>query len=107
MYTFKADLRNKPIESLYFLESGGYYQIFAEEYENKIELDINYDQAEKIITDLFNDIRKGCNEPTYEELLNEVDKLKAQVEERNNLIEQYEEHNDARMEKYFNSDCIL
>ena len=107
MYSFKADIRNKPIESLYFLESGGYYQIISEEYENKIEIDANYDQIENFATELFNNIKKGFDEPTYDELLDEVDKLKAQVEEKDNLIEQYEEYNDARMERYFNSDCIL
>lgn len=103
MYEVIADIRNKPTECLYGLESGGYYQIVSEEYENKVLIKASYDQVDN----LFNELKTSSGEATYNELLDKIDKLKAQVEERNNLIEQYEEHNDARMEKYFNSDCIL
>ncbi|MDU1053333.1 hypothetical protein [Clostridium baratii] len=103
MYEVIADIRNKPTECLYGLESGGYYQIVSEEYENKVLIKASYDQVDN----LFNELKTSSGEATYNELLDKIDKLKAQVEERDNLIEQYEEHNDARMERYFNSDCIL
>ena len=93
MYEVIADIRNKPTECLYGLESGGYYQIVSEEYENKVLIKASYDQVDN----LFNELKTSSGEATYNELL----------EERDNLIEQYEEHNDARMERYFNSDCIL
>ena len=103
MYEVIADIRNKPTECLYGLESGGYYQIVSEEYENKVLIKASYNQVDN----LFNELKTSSGEPTYNELLDKIDKLKAQVEERDNLIEQYEEHKDARMERYFNSDCIL
>lgn len=103
MYEVIADIRNKPTECLYGLESGGYYQIVSEEYENKVLIKASYDQVDN----LFNELKTSSGEATYNELLDKIDKLKAQVEERDNLIEEYEEHNDARMERYFNSDCIL
>lgn len=103
MYEVIADIRNKPTECLYGLESGGYYQIVSEEYENKVLIKASYDQVDN----LFNELKTSSGEATYNELVDKIDKLKAQVEERDNLIEQYEEHNDARMERYFNSDCIL
>lgn len=103
MYEVIADIRNKPTECLYGLESGGYYQIVSEEYENKVLIKASYDQVDN----LFNELKTSSGEATYNELLDKIDKLKAQVEERDNLIEHYEEHNDARMERYFNSDCIL
>lgn len=103
MYEVIADIRNKPTECLYGLESGGYYQIVSEEYENKVLIKASYDQVDN----LFNELKTSSGEATYNELLDKIDKLKAQVEERDNLIEQYEEYNDARMERYFNSDCIL
>lgn len=103
MYNIEADIREKETECLYGTECGGHYEIISEEYESKILIKASYGQVDN----LFNNLKKESGEKTYDELLDEIDKLKAQVEERNNLIEQYEEHNDARMEKYFNSDCIL
>lgn len=103
MYEVIADIRSKPIECLYGLESGGYYEIVSEEYENKVLIKASYKQVDN----LFNNLKNVSGEKTYDELLDEIDKLKAQLEERENLIEQYEEHNDVRMERYFNSDCIL
>ncbi len=103
MYEVIADIRNKPTECLYGIQSGGYYQIISDEYENKVLIKASYEQVDN----LFNDLKKSSGEATYNELLDKIDKLEIQLENQSNLIEQYEEHNDARMEKYFNSDCIL
>lgn len=103
MYNIEADIRGKENECLYGTECGGHYEIISEEYESKILIKASYGQVDN----LFNNLKKESGEKTYDELLIENYKLKAQLEERDNLIEQYEEHNDARMEKYFNSDCIL
>lgn len=107
MYKFVADIRNKPTESLYFIEKSGYYKIISEEYENKVEIDSNLEQTETFATELFNNIKKGRDEPTYDELLDEIDKLKVQLEQQSDFIGRNELLEDARMEKYFNSEDFL
>ncbi len=71
----------------------------------------NFDSKEDILhfilDNLFNDLKKSSGEPTYIELLDKIDKLETQLEIQSNLIEQYEEYNDARMGKYFNSEDFL
>ena len=91
MYEVIADIRNKPTESLYFVEKSGYYKIISEEYENKVEINSNLEQTENFATELFNSIKRGCDEPTYDELLDKIDKLEIQLARQSDLIELYEE----------------
>lgn len=99
----KIDTTKAPIDSWYVKSVGSEHHIVYEYDNERIDLIIPDEQFNKV-NDL---VLKECGNKTYSELEDENIKLEAQVEERNNLIEQYEEHNDARMEKYFNSDCIL
>lgn len=103
MYSFKIDIREKDKGCFYGLEAGGHYELYIEDGEVKIKLKLSYKQLDETIDNLL----EQCGEKSYSELEEENILLKARLEERNNLIEQYEEYNDARMEKYFNSDGIL
>lgn len=92
----KIDTTKSPIDSWYIKSIGtGIHIVY--EYDN--------DRADSIITveqfnSLFDSILKELGKKTYSE-------LEKQLEERNNFIGRNEILEDARMERYFNSDCIL
>ena len=93
----RIDIRNKPNECIYGVENGGSYKIIIEYDYLKFELDTTYKQLDDVIDSL----NKQCGEKPYTELIDENDRLKVKVEELNNIIEQYEEHQDVLREKYY------
>lgn len=102
MYEFKADMRNKPLDSIYVIEKGGYCELVIEECENKEVYKLTYEQMEKI----DDDYRKEIGEPTYSEMEEKIAKLECALDDRDELIMQYEEHQDALRDKYFTSEWI-
>lgn len=79
MYNFQADLRNKSTDSVYFNEKGGYYNLIIEEYENKLDIKLNYKQISKFAIELFNSVQAGTGAQTYNELLDKIDTLEEQL----------------------------
>lgn len=98
MYKMQFDLTNK--KDAIYLKDKSDVVICIDDDDTEIEIKITYKQFEKIC-----DEHKGyVGEPTYKNLEDKIEKLEIENERLNNLIEQYEEHNDARMEKYFRSE---
>lgn len=104
MYEFKADMRNKSLDSVYVVAKGGdCYALVFEEYENKEVFYLTSEQMEKI----DDDYRKEIGEPTHAEQEDKEEKTEVELEKAYDLIGQYQEHEDAQREKYFNSEWIV
>lgn len=98
MYKMQFDLTNK--KDAIYLKDKSDVVICIDDYDTEIEIKLTYKQFERLC-----DEHKGyVGEPTYKKLEDKIEKLEIENERLSNLIEQYEEHNDARMAKYFESE---
>lgn len=97
MYNLGIDIRDKSKECIYALEDGGNYKLIIDDYDTKVTLKTSYEQLD----DVRDSLLEQCGYKAYSTLEDENDKLKAKVEELNNIIEQYEEHQDILREKYY------
>lgn len=98
-YNFEIDLRNNP-GAFHVKNANGYYEIIIDDYPAKTKIKVPYDRYDKETDNAY----KECGEMTYTELEEENIRLRNALEDRDNLIGQYEEHQDALREKYYSSD---
>ena len=101
-YKFEIDLRNNP-EAFHVKNANGFYEIIIDDYPTEAKIKVPYDRYDKETDNAF----KECGEKSYAELEEENIRLRNAIEDRDDLIEQYQEHEDAQREKYFDSEWIV
>lgn len=93
-----------------------YCKLTIDDYPLIVSLKIKYNDFENVVDTLFKE-GHGKSYKDLEEEITELEKenaelreenisLKNGIEDRDDLIEQYEEHQDALRDKYFTSDWI-
>lgn len=100
MYKMQFDLTNKK-DAVYLKDKSDVVICIADD-DIDIEIKLTYKQFEK----LYDEHKGNIGEPTYEDLEDRVLNLEARNEYLNDLIEQYEEYNDEKMQKYYESQFI-
>ena len=97
MYKMQFDLNEKD-DAIYIKDRAG-IALKIEDDQVDIEIQLSVDTMDR----LFDEYKEKVGEIKYYELLEQKEELERKNEYLNNQIEQYEQYNDERMAKYFES----
>ena len=89
---------NKKDDAVYIKDRAG-IALKIEDDQVDIEIQLSVDTMDR----LFDEYKEKVGEIKYYELLEQKEELERKNEYLNNQIEQYEQYNDERMAKYFES----
>ena len=93
-YNFEIDLRNNA-GAFHVKNANGFYEIIIDDYPTETKIKVPYDRFDKETDNVF----KECGEKAYSELEEENIRLRNALEDREDLIESYEDRIDLLRER--------